>query len=272
MLRSTLLNSNQIRSFRKGNQLPRFFCNKGDNNSQIENTDVEKNETKKFDDRDIIGDDPSMTVKPQKFVSIEDELDKLNLDAYNLVKKRGDALKKGGIILNVQPRDKEGNIILDRDVQLKMDHYKMLKETEVYNEKQITRAKGVLDFTERSQMEKSHLNVEDMLDNGFVLNGVSYPGSIVAFANQVFLWDVFNCYDIRRHMFDVLEVMKPAANYVIIGTGNNENLIDDTIQTYQQDKHNIKVDACPTFQAISTYNMQQEDDVGVVLFAIPHKR
>lgn len=274
MLRSKVSNYLKLgRSLTKSPYKQRFFCkNSGDKDMQLDKQDADTKQPKKFDDRDIIGEDPSIIVQPDKFVSVKEELEKLRMDAYDLSKSHGDKLKKGGIIVDVQPRDKEGNIKYDRDVQLKMDHYKILKQNEVYNEKELQRAKGVLDFTELTQLEKKALNVEKLLENGFQLAGVQYPGAIIAFPNQVFLWDVYNCYDIRTHMFDILDVIKPPAKYVLIGTGGTDNILDDTILYHQRDKYNIKVDVCNTFQAISTYNVQQEDELSVVLFAIPENR
>lgn len=48
------------------------------------------------------------------------------------------------------------------------------------------------------------------LANGyFTVNDVWYPGSIIAFPRQVFLWDIQTAADIRPHSFDILDVIKP---------------------------------------------------------------
>ena len=48
------------------------------------------------------------------------------------------------------------------------------------------------------------------LANGyFTVNDIWYPGSILAFPKQVFLWDVQNAADIRPHSFDIIEFIKP---------------------------------------------------------------
>ena len=48
------------------------------------------------------------------------------------------------------------------------------------------------------------------LGNGyFSVNDVWYPGSIITFANQIFLWDVNSAEDIKAHTLDIIDVIKP---------------------------------------------------------------
>ena len=109
----------------------------------------------------------------------------------------------------VVPRNKDGSIKLDKKTQAMMDHYHILKDQQVYDEKLLGRPKGVLDFSDKTLSEKGYLNIGDAHDNGFIVSGTAYQGSLMLFPNQVFSWDVYNCADIRPHCFDMIEYMKP---------------------------------------------------------------
>ena len=55
----------------------------------------------------------------------------------------------------------------------------------------------------------SELQVFGLGNGYFSVNDVWYPGSIITFPRQIFLWDVANAADIRPHSLDILEVIKP---------------------------------------------------------------
>lgn len=77
------------------------------------------------------------------------------------------------------------------------------------------------------------------------MNDVWYPGSIITFPRQLFLWDVANAAEIRPHSLDLLDVIKPYPVYVIIGTGKDKFEIPTS--TYERFvKRGIKVEILPT--------------------------
>ena len=101
------------------------------------------------------------------------------------------------------------------------------------------------------------------LGNGyFSVNEVWYPGSIITFPSQIFLWDIANAAEIRPHSFDLLEFIKPFPSlylliilifiyiyiilaYVIIGTGKDKFELDITIYDRFL-KKGMKFDVLPT--------------------------
>jgi hypothetical protein len=159
----------------------------------------------KIDDRDISRDDPSVTVRPAEQKPIEEQLRMFDEYAYKHMKKD----VPEGFKLDIQPRNKDGSIKLDKKTQQMMDHYHILKDQQVYDEKLLGRPKGVLDFSDKTLTEKGYLNIDDAHDNGFIVSGTAYQGSLMLFPNQVFSWDVYNSADIRPHCFDMIEYMKP---------------------------------------------------------------
>ena len=58
-------------------------------------------------------------------------------------------------------------------------------------------------------MKFSVLQVHGLANGFFSVNDVWYPGSIILFPRQVFLWDVQTAADIRAHSFDIIEFIKP---------------------------------------------------------------
>ena len=171
----------------------------------------------KIDDRDLDRDDPSQTYRPEEAKPIEDQLRMFDEYAYKHMKKS----VPEGFKVDIQPRNADGSLKYDKKTQLMMDHYHILKDKQVYDEKLLGRPKGVLDFSDKTLSEKPPLNIDDASENGFTVSGVTYAGSLMLFPNQVFSWDVYNTADIRAHCFDILEYMKPSISNFLFSEKKN---------------------------------------------------
>ena len=68
------------------------------------------------------------------------------------------------------------------------------------------------------------------------------PGSVILFPNQYFIWEVSSVDEIQPHSFDILDVIKPRPNYVIIGTGDELHEIPDYKLKHLRENLKIKVD------------------------------
>ena len=80
--------------------------------------------------------------------------------------------------------------------------------------------------------------------------------------------DVSKVDDIRPHTLDILEVLKPKPSLVIIGTGKErEHIVDSIYNRFPQ--HGITIKILPTFEAVSTFNVSQEDGIEAAAFLIP---
>lgn len=87
------------------------------------------------------------------------------------------------------------------------------------------------------------------------MNEVWYPGSILAFPNQIFLWDVSSASEIRSHSLDILDVIKPYPIYVIIGTGKDKFEIPTSV--YERFvARGIKVEVLPTVNNLHGINYE----------------
>jgi len=226
-------------------------------------------EVQKIDDRDLERDDPSQTYRPSEAQPIEDQLRMFDEYAYKHMKKS----VPEGFKIDIQPRNPDGSLKYDKKTQLMMDHYHILKDKQVFDEKLLGRPKGVLDFSDKTLSEKPPLNIDNAGENGFTVDGVDYAGSLILFPNQVFSWDVYNAQDIRSHCFDLLEYMKPQIKYIVIGTGKEgASSLDPRMYEHLERDMGIKVDVCSTFNAISTFNICNQDQIKMVLFMIPINR
>eukprot|EP01017_Pseudomicrothorax_dubius_P033285 TRINITY_DN444_c0_g1_i1.p1 TRINITY_DN444_c0_g1~~TRINITY_DN444_c0_g1_i1.p1 ORF type:complete len:230 (+),score=64.05 TRINITY_DN444_c0_g1_i1:102-791(+) len=174
-----------------------------------------------------------------------------------------------------QNKDVEGvKVNLDRqrerqEGKLPLDRYNIYKPSDVYTTKKKSPTENVLSFIEPTLARKKELLQIYGLGNGyFAVNDVWYPGSIIAFPQQIFLWDVTTAADIRAHSLDILEVIKPTPQYVIIGTGKERYPIEESFYKRFLEK-GIKFDILPTFEACSTYNVCNEDGINMCAFLIP---
>lgn len=66
------------------------------------------------------------------------------------------------------------------------------------------------------------------------------------------MWGVVDAHDIREHTLDILKIIKPKPNYLIIGTGKyNVEFPESFYQHFR--KHKILVDVMPTVNKIISY-------------------
>ena len=76
------------------------------------------------------------------------------------------------------------------------------------------------------------------------------------------MWNVVEPEEIKPHTLEIMNYVKPRPDYLIIGTGETNVLLDDTFYEHFK-RMGISVDTCPTFEACSTFNMCIEDDYNV---------
>ncbi|KRX07155.1 NADH dehydrogenase [ubiquinone] 1 alpha subcomplex assembly factor 3 [Pseudocohnilembus persalinus] len=154
--------------------------------------------------------------------------------------------------------------------QLKVRSYEIENKGDYYNIKnQKNPTQGVFDFSEDILAKKSYIVQVFGLGNGyFSVNDIWYPGSICVFPRQIFLWDINQATEIKPHSLDILDVIKPTPNYIIIGTGKEKyDLNEDVYKRFTDRK--IRVDVLPTFEACSTFNVCAEDGMNVCAFILP---
>ena len=76
------------------------------------------------------------------------------------------------------------------------------------------------------------------------------------------MWNIAEAEEIKPHTLEIMNFVKPRPDYLIVGTGETNVMLDDTFYEHFK-RMGISVDTCPTFEACSTFNMCIEDDYNV---------
>lgn len=106
------------------------------------------------------------------------------------------------------------------------------------------------------------LKVYGLNDGQFLINHYWVNGSIIVFPNRFFMWNIIDAEEIKPHTLEIMNFIKPRPDYLIIGTGNENLMLDSGFYEHFK-RMGIVVDTCPTFEACSTFNMCVEDDHNV---------
>lgn len=76
------------------------------------------------------------------------------------------------------------------------------------------------------------------------------------------MWNIIEPEEIKPHTLEIMNFVKPRPDYLIIGTGETNIMLDESFYEHFK-RMGISVDTCPTFEACSTFNMCIEDDYNV---------
>ena len=106
------------------------------------------------------------------------------------------------------------------------------------------------------------MKVYGLNDGQFLINHYWINGSVVIFPKRFYMWNIVDADEIRPHTLEIMNFVKPRPDYLIIGTGETNVMLDDSFYEHFR-RMGISVDTCPTFEACSTFNMCIEDDYNV---------
>eukprot|EP00340_Litonotus_pictus_P001315 CAMPEP_0170524900 /NCGR_PEP_ID=MMETSP0209-20121228/10368_1 /TAXON_ID=665100 ORGANISM="Litonotus pictus, Strain P1" /NCGR_SAMPLE_ID=MMETSP0209 /ASSEMBLY_ACC=CAM_ASM_000301 /LENGTH=190 /DNA_ID=CAMNT_0010813873 /DNA_START=141 /DNA_END=713 /DNA_ORIENTATION=+ len=108
------------------------------------------------------------------------------------------------------------------------------------------------------------------LENGMLsINNIWVPGAVLLFPYRYYMWGVMDAHEIKPHTLDIFKVVKPKPSYLIIGTGKYMVEFNDDIYDYFKDIK-IKVEIMPTFEAVTHFNMCNEDEMNIAAAVIPN--
>jgi NADH dehydrogenase [ubiquinone] 1 alpha subcomplex assembly factor 3 len=108
----------------------------------------------------------------------------------------------------------------------------------------------------------TQMKVYGINDGHFLINHYWVNGSVIVFPQRFYMWNVNDADEIRPHTLEMMNFVKPRPDYLIIGTGETNVLLDSSFYEHFK-RMGISVDTCPTFEACSTFNMCIEDDYNV---------
>ncbi|XP_074646103.1 NADH dehydrogenase [ubiquinone] 1 alpha subcomplex assembly factor 3-like [Tubulanus polymorphus] len=104
---------------------------------------------------------------------------------------------------------------------------------------------------------------------GFRLNnGMRVIGPCVIFPNSILQWNVSGSHDINKDSLSLFTVIEPKLDILIIGKGEREAAIDNTILRTLL-SHKINVEILSTDQACSTFNFLNSEGRFVAAALIP---
>ena len=106
------------------------------------------------------------------------------------------------------------------------------------------------------------MKVYGLNDGQFLINHYWINGSVVIFPKRFYMWNIVDADEIRPHTLEIMNFVKPRPDYLIIGTGETNVMLDESFYEHFR-RMGISVDTCPTFEACSTFNMCIEDDYNV---------
>ena len=117
---------------------------------------------------------------------------------------------------------------------------------------------------EENQYFDNQMKVYGLKDGNFLINHYWITGSVIIFPNRFYMWNVLDADEIKPHTLEIMQYVKPRPDYLIIGTGNEGRVFDDSFYDHFK-RFGISVDACPTFEACSTFNLCIEDRYNVAV-------
>jgi uncharacterized protein len=106
------------------------------------------------------------------------------------------------------------------------------------------------------------MKVYGLNDGQFLINHYWIDGSVIIFPKRFYMWNIVDADEIRPHTLEIMNFVKPRPDYLIIGTGETNVMLDDTFYEHFR-RMGISVDTCPTFEACSTFNLCVEDEYNV---------
>ena len=76
------------------------------------------------------------------------------------------------------------------------------------------------------------------------------------------MWNIIDAEEIKPHTLEIMNFVKPRPDYLIIGTGETNVMLDANFYEHFK-RMGISVDTCATFEACSTFNLCVEDNYNV---------
>ncbi|EGG19216.1 hypothetical protein DFA_02464 [Cavenderia fasciculata] len=117
--------------------------------------------------------------------------------------------------------------------------------------------------------QAENITIDGYAEQGFSVNKVLVPGSIVATPTLLLLWDIHSAQDITLESLSILNIIDPQLEFVIIGTGKERKALDEQLIKDVQKRFGVNIETMATINAIGTYNILVEEGRQVGAFLIP---
>lgn len=116
--------------------------------------------------------------------------------------------------------------------------------------------------------EAGLVRIEGYDSTGFIVNDIQVQGAVFCIADFFTLWDLKSWQDVTPDSLSLLQLYKPAPDLVIIGCGLHSQLVPPKLQAYFR-QHNIAYEAIDTANAVSTFNILNQEGRKVAGVLLP---
>lgn len=97
------------------------------------------------------------------------------------------------------------------------------------------------------------------------VNDVNFTTSMILTAKHQFIWHAARFDQLTEADFQLLEVLNPGPDYILVSTGVETRQLPDPVRSFLS-AFSVKVDAVKNFYAASVFNSCIEREVDVVAF------
>ncbi|KAG2485886.1 hypothetical protein HYH03_015468 [Edaphochlamys debaryana] len=104
---------------------------------------------------------------------------------------------------------------------------------------------------------------------GFYINNVQVPGSVLATHDTFLLWRPRRIIDVTPESLVLLELIKPAPEVLVLGTGPSAQKLPLAVRDYLQ-KLDIRVEVLDSRNATGTFNVLNDEGRSVVGALLAH--
>jgi len=106
-------------------------------------------------------------------------------------------------------------------------------------------------------MEKT--NIQHYGENEFIVNGIKFRGSVLAFTNYSVLWKPASWKEVTVDSLRLLELVKPKPDLIVFGARSQVPRIHPEVEEYLR-KLGIGFEVMKTWQAVATFTLLNEED------------
>ena len=72
------------------------------------------------------------------------------------------------------------------------------------------------------------MKVYGLNDGQFLINHYWVNGSVIIFPHRFYMWNIAEPEEIKPHTLEIMNFVKPRPDYLVIGTGETNIMLDDT--------------------------------------------
>ncbi|KAL5550557.1 hypothetical protein UlMin_000733 [Ulmus minor] len=116
---------------------------------------------------------------------------------------------------------------------------------------------------------EDQLRFQRFSETGFTVNGVDYEGSLLCVGNLLTSWSPKKFSDINPDSLSIFKIVRPIPEILVLGCGSDTKPVDPELRRFIRST-GMKLEAVDTRNAISTYNILNEEGRIVAAALVPY--